>query len=179
MVSFPFTGPASGWIFCCLQGPSQPWLCHSPVLCPVRSVSPLCHSHCSLPSPLALLRAFPPQPGQFAWERRVRSSGSGSAAAPARGCAELSPQPSCARAAPGHPGSDQPLGRGHLDHVPHFHSCPVLLLPARAVGSLSRSPPLHGNGRGYNQCEEQGSPRSPDCSHHGGVAEVRPHSLLR
>lgn len=128
-------------------------------------------------SPGPQLRAFPPQPGQFAWERHVRSSGSGSAAAPARGCAELSPQPSCA--ASGDPGSDQPLGRGHLDHVPHFHSCPVLLLPARAVGSLSGSPPLHGNGRGYNQCEEQGSPRSPDCSHHGGVAEVRPHSLLR
>lgn len=76
------------------------------------------------------------------------------------------------------PSSDQPLGRGHLDHVPHFHSGPVLLLPARAVGSLSRSPPLHGNRRGYGQCEEQGSPRGPDCSHHGGVAEVRPHSLL-
>ncbi|RMB93302.1 hypothetical protein DUI87_29996 [Hirundo rustica rustica] len=46
-------------------------------------------------------------------------------------------------------------------------------------GSLSRSPPLHGNRRGYDHCQEQGSPRSPDCSHHGGVAEVRPHSLLR
>lgn len=102
------------------------------------------------------------------------------AAAPARGRAELSPSaPRPLGSASGDSrGSDQPLGRGHLDHVPHFHSGPVLLLPARAVGSLSRSPPLHGNRRGYNHCEEQGSPRSPDCSHHGGVAEVRPHSLL-
>lgn len=118
------------------------------------------------------------------WERAVPA---GSASSP---CSSSDSGP-CRAAPPAHgpwaapaaapwvtPSSDQPLSRGHLDHVPHFHSGPVFLLPARAVRSLSRSPPLHGNRRGYNHCEEQGSPRSPDCSHHGGVAEVRPHSLL-
>ena len=73
----------------------------------------------------------------------------------------------------------QPLGRWHLDYVPHFHSSPIFFLTAWAVCSLSCSPPLHGNRRGCNNCKEKGSSCSPDCSHNGGVAKMRPHRLLR
>lgn len=70
--------------------------------------------------------------------------------------------------------SDQPLQWWQLDDVPHFHSSPILLLPAGAVGSLGGPPLLHGN---HGEAEEGDKHCAPSCSHGAyqrGAADLGP-----